>query len=572
MNTEKFAIFFIGFSVVANIGQAEELMLSGPGSTLPTSAPILLSPSNLTNTSSNNFDDIISKITVESRFLGSEKITEEILSALLNKSLSTSAISAISDRVRQRIANLTLKSGVNFSVTFGAEVAVAMLVDFVAEEVLEYQLQTSGSTVVAAGSYVLIKQAYILSTSKTPLGVVVGQAGLLIDIAIKDIQAFNDYTEARDMAKHSQLRLEMWDAFGTYMAALSVADTERERSAANNAFYISMEDISNSWNLYYNIVPPSSGSFNSQLNRPIGVRDRSKFTKTFEDTLAIFVSLQREMEFISPNAEVKNLGPFRYQIPQKGFVPEYIELNPILESNQEVAFGIAINPNLDRSNERVTEIINDANPGRELRYSGGYAYVLDDGSYNETGGIYQLGEPVSRGDTVEVIRPDNSRAEIQVLTESSGGFEYTSWGTWSSTDFLPNEESQAGYWVAGQVIPFEVIENRTGTATFEGAMFGDFVRTDGSRFDTPGVIRLEADFTNMEIAGEMEFNTGAFQGTFGLESDIQNFGGQAGFGGTFNGGTHGFDGTFFGPNAEEVGGTAWASTPDGVYNGVFRAD
>lgn len=166
---------------------------------------------------------------------------------------------------------------------------------------------------------------------------------------------------------------------------------------------------------------------------------------------------------------------------------------------------------------------------------------------------------------------------------ASDPYTYTSWGDWVANDNTIPNFSEGGYWVtADTMTPASVIENRTGTASYSGNIVGDYV-SNGARQDATGLIDLTADFSADTIQGQMQFgHDGAGTNAGGTISPVANlvdvpihgnsFGQSAVDQNTGNGlNSFGVSGFFAGPNAEEVGGTAWMHLDDGSYNGVFRA-
>lgn len=162
-------------------------------------------------------------------------------------------------------------------------------------------------------------------------------------------------------------------------------------------------------------------------------------------------------------------------------------------------------------------------------------------------------------------------------------YTYTSWGDWVANDNTIPNFSEGGYWVtADTMTPASVIENRTGTASYSGNIVGDYV-SNNTRQDATGQINLTADFSADTIQGQMQFgHDGAGTNAGGTVSPVANlvdvpiqgnsFSQSAVDQNTGNGlNSFGVSGFFAGPNAEEVGGTAWMHLDDGSYNGVFRA-
>lgn len=180
-----------------------------------------------------------------------------------------------------------------------------------------------------------------------------------------------------------------------------------------------------------------------------------------------------------------------------------------------------------------------------------------------------IGKTPEMGDTLTLTIDGTPTRVTEVYDTTNDQFDYTSWGGW--TGGAPSSPFNEGYWVAGQETPSSVIENLTGTATYSGDIRGDYVSA-GTRHDATGNINLTADFSNDRITGDMMFhaqtgNGSVSAGTLGLQSDIRSDGSF--FQSTSS---HGFQGNFYGPNAEEAGGTAWLTTNDGGFNGVFRAN
>jgi hypothetical protein len=187
--------------------------------------------------------------------------------------------------------------------------------------------------------------------------------------------------------------------------------------------------------------------------------------------------------------------------------------------------------------------------------------------------VYNIGAAVDRVPTqtnslatISLPASDGGGTVTTTQVFDSGGFDYTSWGRWGSNMDSPNTHDQDGYWVTGNITPASTVENMTGTATYNGGMIGDFVSGSGTRSAATGNIQLTADFSNQSISGNMQFETtGHTSSVAQLHAPISN--------GSFSQTTssHGFEGNFFGPNAEEVGGSAWMNDNGGTYNGTFRA-
>lgn len=170
--------------------------------------------------------------------------------------------------------------------------------------------------------------------------------------------------------------------------------------------------------------------------------------------------------------------------------------------------------------------------------------------------------------------------EIRLVNKFNSGdpadpYQYTSWGNWVANDNTIENYSEGGYFVEAEMrTPSSVIENKTGTASYSGDIVGDYV-SGGVREDAVGQINLTANFATDTMQGQMQFGHGGAGtnagGTVSPVADLVDV--PISNNGTFeqNAGSFGVSGFFTGPDAEEVGGTAWMNVNDGSYNGVFRA-
>ncbi|WP_170232827.1 hypothetical protein [Trichloromonas acetexigens] len=166
-------------------------------------------------------------------------------------------------------------------------------------------------------------------------------------------------------------------------------------------------------------------------------------------------------------------------------------------------------------------------------------------------------------------------------TDSSGPYNYLSWGTWAETTRPQTYTDpgghvvalEGGFWVMGQEtddIP------RQGSAVYQGQLSGDY-RSAGVR--SPGImsgsVTLNANFSNETIAGNVNIlknnspwlNSTLTNGAINLQDG--DF--QADLSGVAAGG---IGGDFYGPNGTmptEAGGDWWLFHNDGNAAGIFRA-
>lgn len=178
---------------------------------------------------------------------------------------------------------------------------------------------------------------------------------------------------------------------------------------------------------------------------------------------------------------------------------------------------------------------------------------------------------------------------IKTSSFNSTGYSYTTWGEWEAPSTNAHTDySQGGQWVSTETTSPDVIERRTGTASYSGDIVGSFVTpgAGGIRDSAKGLINIEADFSNSSVSGQFQFGhdcggsggggpsgcrTVSSVATF--NEQINDYGGS-GFGdhtpGQKTSGS-GVVGIFAGPNAEEIGGNAWLEDNGGMYSGVFIA-
>lgn len=189
-----------------------------------------------------------------------------------------------------------------------------------------------------------------------------------------------------------------------------------------------------------------------------------------------------------------------------------------------------------------------------------------------------IGEIPELGDNLILTIDGTATTVTSVSNVQAGDYSYTSMGQW--TGGAPSSPINTGYWVAGVATPTSGLDTKTGSATFAGNIIGDYIppnigRNDVVREDASGTIKLTANFSQDQITGEMQL-VSAFNASevIPLESSISRTGfffqssdgneNDLGYG-------YGFSGFFFGPDGTELGGSVWAATNEGSYNGVFRA-
>lgn len=158
---------------------------------------------------------------------------------------------------------------------------------------------------------------------------------------------------------------------------------------------------------------------------------------------------------------------------------------------------------------------------------------------------------------------------------------YASFGHWEGS--LPDSyEGPASHWfIYGFTTPDYALDKRTGSASYEGIVYGTGTRSGGERYDVTGTSSLAVDFGSdtfsgaLQLAGretttdaQVDFGAASFSGTLtnGSSTLVGDF---EGMGAIY--------GQFFGPDGQEVAGTFSYETPDTSplpgtsINGAFAA-
>jgi len=216
------------------------------------------------------------------------------------------------------------------------------------------------------------------------------------------------------------------------------------------------------------------------------------------------------------------------------------------------------------------------------------AFVLGySASSNEHGTAWREVNDIYGGEiTLSDGRSGGDDGSVDIAsTFNSSGFSHVSWGTWqaNSTTPLPLDTYGPGYWIdVDNVTSPSAIENRTGSAEYNGEILGAFVGSGNIEEQANGLINITIGYgVPNEVAGSY-YQFGRSCSDNGLNScDIisevffsleylNDFDGS-GFGNHGLDSSSGVIGILGGSNAEEIGGLVWASDDAGQYTGVFRA-
>lgn len=169
-----------------------------------------------------------------------------------------------------------------------------------------------------------------------------------------------------------------------------------------------------------------------------------------------------------------------------------------------------------------------------------------------------------------------SNGPVTTTLNVPAGHQYTAWGEWNGdvtidpgTAGLNNANVTRGFAIFGSLTPSSKIQQLSGTATYYGAIRGDFTPTGPAGFGPvqPGVIggstMITADFTNQKVSGTLNLTLNGSpwaSPVFTMLPMNHNAVNTVGtiFEGSFDGpSTAGYGslaGTFAGPAAEEIPG------------------
>jgi hypothetical protein len=173
--------------------------------------------------------------------------------------------------------------------------------------------------------------------------------------------------------------------------------------------------------------------------------------------------------------------------------------------------------------------------------------------------------------------------ESMALNHSSASpqFDYMSWGTWSGnmtsqSGFSPPHTMSSGFFIVGSETK-TINMPQSGTATYTGAIRGQYTESGTTHNDLRGTVNLTANFNTSRIGGGFTFKRGDETNllTAQMPSSTSSISNNR-FSGTITpigtGGGGGVQGRFYGPQGQEIGGNVVVYTDSGVnVSGVFGA-
>lgn len=289
-----------------------------------------------------------------------------------------------------------------------------------------------------------------------------------------------------------------------------------------------------------------------------------------------------------------------YTPPEEGYIFEYVEFNSAPEENP-IASHLAFNPNLGLTDDEIADLVEEAEPDGPVTpdpvlvgtFSGVSHGIIASGP-----NVGQHSNFVIQSPLEDITRDGSGDVSFEIPAEcvsgctiigsppnsDSSSYQYLSWGTLNNTvryrdantDITHDIENMR--WLIGDTTSPDYLNSRTGTASYAGQIYGDFVDYGLTSYGTvAGEIGLRFNFANDTLSGEGYFAlNGVPLDPFTVSGGLLSYSGQQYLQASLTGvdspqNTGGLLGTFYGPEATEIGGSIWYFGGDYAYGGVFVA-
>ena len=539
-------------------------------------------------------------------------------------------------RIERKIKDANIKS-------VGTSIAKGFVEDAIADGVSEYVLQKTGSRYKSGFSWLITKevfaardvvaaysdiknQSWKTATAKAitvKMHIARAQADVLYDVGKKDLEAAKDFKEAWGELTRATTLGELQDLYNDGIKEYLTANSTTEQLQIIRKLKNSASDLIDPSEIYY------SGNIFDIREWPVLVPDKGKikseiinaWSSSLEDRLNLEAQNRRILldEFISQGDFDKastlvdswvlpyDRQKVRERINAESTFKEYYSSLDAGISDSLLMTGLesTISPSVSEVQDDLIEDIlteaeaeapvtpvtsnkvgfitaANATPSSTFLLTKDATAIVTTGSANSA--------PISSSDGNITITADN---------KVSSSYQYLSWGkyTGSSVSYLDTETGQTHglqnlFWLYGDdiAIPSSYFQNKTGTATYAGNVYGDYALT-GTNETFYNSVTGNADFTikfsdnsvtgnlstatnympsglspisrnaNFTLAGDfMTGNIGGIAGA-GLSTKVKSFGSDVGE----------LGGAFFGANGEEFGGTFFYFDATGGASGVVVA-
>lgn len=583
----KFAIFFIILGLISTkASQAQQLGLTGPGTTLNQSIPVTAIPESseqgLTQNEKIGLASIISKIGISTTKSARDALISDFLDEVIDRRGLQKYISNRGDlalRISNKLDNHLSKAPKG--ATFGADLIGAVFVDFVADELMDRIASSHDGSVggkvlaytAAATANVMIKEVYIYATSGgNQIKVLVGQASLLVDIAIKDIEALNEAIDAHQVAELASMRADMHEAYAEFYGDYLSATTDGERSSIVSQFEDRLQEIGQDYDISYSHYLGDHPLITSA--NPFGPGNLDIDGQRYNDPL-----------------------PDTFADPRDTLTEEFDELAELFVQTLETSAP-------DIQDDLVQDIIEDAEPEPEPRVTlrGVLTATGDDGiTTGYTTSNAGIAGPISSGSTLlryygfQGAESDDPDAYYDVASAGSAtrpsGYSHLYWGRWRGTSYEPGgpggcgqngycgiTEYDGAYWLVGIPTTRSEFSLRSGSAYFDGRIRGDYDTGSSIQRDAiSGNVAFEVGFSTGDVTGRFDLNrNGTAWNTLRFSGSIYERNGDTGITGDLvNVGENGqgwASGLFYGADASEVGGSFhFEDYGSGAATGIFYA-
>lgn len=408
------------------------------------------------------------------------------------------------------------------------------------------------ATTKAAAAWVAIKQAYAFASSDgNSAKLVANEATLMLDVAVKDVEAFGTYINAKSDEKKAKLGRELFDVYAKY-----AIDFYSQSNAAIRFFlWLRMEtELLN---------------IQEKYDMPYFAYADDVITAIRSDILS-FEAKQADSVILHSvtQPDDKPVGDSQVSQPQ---LPVYVE-----------CVGVAC------PTTAPTPVASTW--AGQIVGAKGYSNGPNAGSVTAVGAITATG--VTNGQTTDltIVTQSGIGGTASGVAHIDGGYQYTAWGDWNGRidgDGVNQSISNLtrGQWVVGLPTKDSPAVRQIGQATYSGNLKGDYIASNGTLYQNAigGSMRMQVDFTGMTVDSYFHILRASDNSTiadtsvtgsqiYAVQTSGATYFGYNNTQSGANGAVTGVAGTFFGPKAEEAGGS-WSYRSPSMENisGVFRA-
>lgn len=584
------SLIFISMCIISASASIAE-PLSGPGATLSGSPPSVVEQQGVADLSGKLKAAIFAIERAADKI--EEAADDEVYSkladfglAVLNKTTnikfkvdSKSSVNSFQRRLSGYLKDSLDKDPKSIVKDFGKGVAESIIVGAAIDFITAYVKEETGSLAQSEFAWLAMRTAEsVVFSNGNPVAVAVGQAGLLLDVAVKDVkaskEAWSAYSDLKKAKGYSEkMRIEEMYLQGMLKAA--EIDDKKKRQDAVNALALRLESaINDAEYIKY-------------------IKDKTVFLNDLTSGQWKALENYRNFGVMSWDLKMENVPP-----------PEKPVLSPIYSDRKDIVVGSINN---DINSDAIKNTLIGELPSTSSAYWHGN-FVLN---YLNGSGIFTtFGYGDGEFSTTNASKPGaNTAATLTYYhlgerhyqvdigsVDYPGDYSYTAWGSWTEGDqrlaaFEADYAHHSGTskltpWVAVQRMTPEDVNRLSGTATYSGVLSGVMIGDAGaSGFQSgTGMFGMTANFNNNTVTGAVIVMRGPSSPAWAAANFSTSLNGGVDGGLKFNSQLTGtgisnavnwhsqIRGEFGGPQANEAGGM-WAITKtDGSQaTGTFHA-